>query len=489
MVKGTEMKKTKTVPSLIVLAALTMLLSFMVDTAHAKEPMLGIDTLKERLKENPDDGEAYKKLGELYSEAKEYELAERHFNKSISLGIKEQDVAYELGYAYSRLGIYDKAKNKLTVALANDEDRAKAYLELGYCYLKTMEFPKAEENLDKAIELDQTLTPKAKLYKGIIKYEQKNYDGAYADLDESVTTAADPVTRASAENYLSAIKKAKRAEKDYMLIASLSVVYDDNVVTANDSGPTRISNRDDIGAVGYFRGVYYPVKRESDLFLVSYMFYQKLYQDLHAFDLQDHSGLLQYTTMKSDAGSLSLKYNYDYYSLNGGRYFQRNRFMPVVTAKETDNATIEIRGLIESKEYFTTTELSGRNFGFGLTQSFDLRYRRKLSLSIDYNAESTRDNDYEYDSYKLKLGLNQVLSYGIDGDLTLGYSKKDYLHIHSVFGKRRDDEVQTASLRLQKEFGDSIVASLRYEYTLNASNIGFYDYKRNVTFLQLKYIY
>jgi len=447
-----------------------------------------IKLLKASIAATPDDAKLYMKIGNLYTQVKEYELGRRHLEKARELGADKGLTSYGIGYALSRLGYYDEAVVQLKDSLTNDSVKAKAHFEIGYCYYKTRKYDNANEHLDLALDTDNSLADKVRLYKGIILYEQESYEDALIHLRESFNSADDSITRASSRNFINAIKKQQRLEREFMLLASASFLYDDNVTTSSGSGSA--SDKDDNGLVGYVRGVYYPVKSKEQILLMSYMFYQKAYSDLNTYDLQDHNLLLIYTSLLSDFGTVTLKYDYDYYSLNGDRYFQRNKFAPTLKINETPKAYFEVTALAENKEYFTSTELSGNDFGGGIGQVFLVGSGTKLSLRYNYNTEETRSKDYEYTGNEFRVGLSDYsLIYGVTLDADVGFYQKDYENLHTTFAKKREDDVTTGYFRLKRELSSSITAALRYDYTDNDSNIPFYDYDRNVAYIELRYIY
>jgi Tfp pilus assembly protein PilF len=450
------------------------------------------DAIKEfklALKKMPASGEIYLHLGRAYNKVGEYELAQRHLTKAAESGIKEEDIVLDMGYSLRRLGYYEEAVGQYKSALKYKEIEGKAYIGLGYCNLKLKNYDEANRNLDKAMDLDGSVAAKAKLYKGIIKYEQGNYDEALLDLEVSLAGYEDYETKASAKNYISAVKKIKRGERNYLFVASLSLLFDDNVMTLNDSEVLSVSDKDDYGAVGYVRGIYHPIKNDVTTLFLGYMFYQKLYADLSDYNLQNHHALFNYTTGFGDFGAFLLRYDYNYYFLDGDRYFQKSNLKPALRINETKNAYLDINLTAGNKDYFSEKALSSNNFGGGLKQTLESKSGMSLYLLLDYNKEDTKDKDYEYTGLNLGLGFSHKCTKSTSVDLDAGYFMKDYDNTHSIFFVKRDDDVITALFRIKKEISSSLSTSLRYDYTVNDSNIDYYDYTRNVVSLEVKYLY
>lgn len=57
---------------------------------------------------------------------------------------------------------------------------------------------------------------------------------------------------------------------------------------------------------------------------------------------------------------------------------------------------------------------------------------------------------------------------------------QDYKHIHTTLEKEREDKVYQGSLGFTREFFESANLVLQYTKTRTDSNIGIYDYKRDV---------
>ncbi|MFC1855816.1 tetratricopeptide repeat protein [Thermodesulfobacteriota bacterium] len=448
-----------------------------------------VEALKDAIKISPNDAALYVKLGRVYNEKHEYELAIRYLDLAVQMGVSAFDVAYDIGYSNRFLGYYDEAIKVFNAVINKDDVKAKAHLELGYCYLKTMKYKEATSSLDKAIGYDDSLLSRAKLYKGMIKYQQGNYDDAISLLRQSLSGTSDFSTVISAKNYMAAAKSASRKDKRFMLIESFSLIYDDNIVTASDTEAVMVSDKADFGGIEYLRAAYYPIKSAENMLLLSYMYYHKFYFNLNKYNLEDHNAIVSYTRALDSSKALSFKYNYDYYSLESKRYFQRNRFAPALKIKESKNAHLEVNALAENKEYFGETSFSSTNYGGGFSQSLKFGLATKASFAFNYNKEETRNRDYEYSGQKYALLIDQPFYYGINISLSGEFYRKLYSNTHSAYKKKREDDVKTMTCGLQKSLTDSLSSSLRYYYRLNDSNIKDYEYDRSISVLEIKYIF
>ncbi len=456
---------------------------------EAKEYARAIKKLEGFIESTPGSAEAHIALGKANNKIGEFELGQRYLEKAVKLGAAEKDVLLLAGYSLRKLGLYSDAIEKFKRALEYPDLRAEGYFELGYCEYKLLNYPAAIKNLDKSMATDVSIKPKALLYKGIVKYEQKKYDDALKLLEEVLEGEADAVTTTSAKNFIKAIVKKRRLERGYLLSASASLVYDDNVVAVSDSEPVKISDKEDIGAVIYARGGRYFIKEKNRSLFAGYMFYQKLYQELYEYDLQSHNVVLNYTNRFKRSGALSLRYDYSYYSLNGTRYFQKNRFRPVYRHYESKNAYLDMEFLAYYKDYFSENDLTSSGIGGSITQTVEFKDGSSLSIAGAYVDENTLGDAYDYRGYKIKAGMDIKLPKDFSFGLDLGIFNKNYTRVHKVFGVERDDDIKTAYLKLGRELSANFEATLGYDYTFNSSNISYYDYKRNVSYFTIKYTY
>ncbi len=449
-----------------------------------------IQELKKTMEAGAVSGEVYFLIGKAYNRIKENELALNYFAESTVRKFDTKVLAFEMGLAYEKLGYYEDAIELFKISAQNTDEVGNSNYKLGQAYHKILKYDEATKSFDKAISADETLLPRAQLYKGIIKFEQKSYDEALFELKTAKKTAVSDVTKASAKNYISAVRAIKRATRDHSLDGALSFVYDDNVATVNDTEAVSISDKSDIGGVAYIRGIYCPIKTKENTLSIGYMFYQKLYQDMSAYNLQDHSGLLTYSTLLGEKTTLSLQYDYNYYFLDSEKYFQKHRLKPIFRFQQNRKSYFDFRLLADYKDYFAENTLDANNFGFGFTQSQTFKSGARIYFSLDFNKENTNDDDYDYRGRDFKIGVSSYpLFLGIDANLSVGFLKKSYKNVHSVYDVSRDDEVKTCYVSLKKELNDFITASLGYDFTFNDSNIIYYDYKRNVATIEFKFIY
>ena len=64
---------------------------------------------------------------------------------------------------------------------------------------------------------------------------------------------------------------------------------------------------------------------------------------------------------------------------------------------------------------------------------------------------------------------------------------QDFLHTHTVFGKKREDEIYTASVSFRWNVFDDASMNLQYSYVRADSNIAVYDYTRNIYTAGIEY--
>ena len=80
---------------------------------------------------------------------------------------------------------------------------------------------------------------------------------------------------------------------------------------------------------------------------------------------------------------------------------------------------------------------------------------------------------------------------GIDLEVDGAYRRRNYLHVSSFDAeplavldgndtREREDDRFTASVVLKRDLGRYLILSLGYAHTSNGSNIGFFEYHRNI---------
>jgi tetratricopeptide (TPR) repeat protein len=131
-----------------------------------------IEAYKKSIGQDPNNGEAYFRLGLAYMATAKKEEAEEAFRKSVEVyekylraNQKDAQAYYNMGQALTRLGnyqedrakapkVYQEAITALKKAIALEPENADMYFELGVAYNRLFQYQEAVKAFEKASELD-----------------------------------------------------------------------------------------------------------------------------------------------------------------------------------------------------------------------------------------------------------------------------------------------------------------------------------------------
>lgn len=110
--------------------------------------------LEQVLALQPDDYEAEKELGEVYSELGQYEKAARFMEKALARKPQDYWLAMGLAKCYRLMGRLERSKEVFSQAKRIDSKDAEDYIRQGYVYLDAGADAQAKKEFEKAIALD-----------------------------------------------------------------------------------------------------------------------------------------------------------------------------------------------------------------------------------------------------------------------------------------------------------------------------------------------
>jgi tetratricopeptide (TPR) repeat protein len=128
-----------------------------VQAAH--RPDEALQALRKTLEIQPNFALAFREMGMIELQAKDYVNAAQHLQKAVDLGLAKPYLLNFLGIAYSRTGKLDKAVTSYRKALQEMPDLAEAHLNLGFAYERLRQPERAAEEYATACRLDVKLCP------------------------------------------------------------------------------------------------------------------------------------------------------------------------------------------------------------------------------------------------------------------------------------------------------------------------------------------
>jgi hypothetical protein len=127
--------------------------------------------------------------------------------------------------------------------------------------------------------------------------------------------------------------------------------------------------------------------------------------------------------------------------------------------------------------------------GYGTYASWVWLFKKDSFLNLRYNLNTQNAKGRNWDNTSNSFSANVIFPMAekvllqLSGQIT----DQDYLNTHSTFGVKRDDKIYYLIGGLSWELNNNIALIAQYTRDRQDSNIGVYDYSRNLYTLGLEY--
>jgi len=370
--------------------------------------------------------------------------------KALELSPENPEAAYYAGVAYSRDGDYKEAERLFLQTLQLDETYANAYLELGRIYYVTSRCDDLETLLSRFTEISEDSALKGEAARLV--------DGC----------------------------RRKAEDKSFSLDVSAGTQYDSNVILEPSNPPVSAGRKSDTRAVLYVTSGAVLIKGRVIKLKADYNYYQSLHTNLNDFNVQYHKIAPALEMSFSSLFSSKAGYSLEYTLLGGDLYSRFHTYYGRFTVKEGGRSSTEAVYEYRANKYWdsgifqTNSIRSGHQNSVGVKQNFHLK---RLTGGIYYFSDFNRAEEGYWAFNGQRLGAELVCRVKTPLYLNLSgeYNVRRYRDDFPGFQERRLDRMQQYSLRLTYFLSDGISASITESYIVNSSNIGLFDYRRNMT--------
>lgn len=329
-----------------------------------------------------------------FFKAQNYPEAETKFRESIQLDPAQTGYYFQYGATLYKNQKYNEAL--IAFKLATDvsiNPREKAFYE-GICHMKLKEFsPALEQFALVASVTDDSLTPSASFFSGVIYFSQENYKLAKASFEKTLDTSKDPQLDEQADNYIEQIAnieqfQAKLAQRFTATVTS-GLMYDSNILLVSNSSSSSATDK------AGFRGLLNAGLEYRIIYTESHELNAELtYTDMYTVD----SKLKANSTLQmADPMLFSAKIPYKW----KGRFLKKPYLVKVAPGYET--LSLDIDGAGSRKLTMGTTTLSTE-------QTFIVKDDYFTIIKLDWRSEDSKiESAGTSDATKITLGSNNIL--------------------------------------------------------------------------------
>ncbi len=422
------------------------------------------------------------------------------------------DLQLMYGLVYVRLERWADARNHLEQARAADPDNGRVRLFLGVAYAKLDQPEDAEREYQEAIRLDPALRAQVSYRRGLLAISQGRPEHeSRAYFEQVVKEVPGSVLADSASGHLRGADGSARRRWSAWL--STAYQYDTNPSLAGATDiflPGTVDSDNDYLGLAELGIDAVALDMSPFLLRVGYRGGMQLHRNEKDLDIEEnHVWALGSYALAEDL-SLELRTTLEHYwtDWDGWRRtlsaepavnyvlrddiflraffrYENRGFFVAVPATPANPGTLNRDGRLQTwgaDQYWTLPDLFGWANRAGATY---------LRTGVRYRSEQTRGD--EFDSHGPSMIGTFATGLPYDAHLTteVWYERRRFSHpsIFELAEGDRKDHITQVRVTLARPVSDRMSLSAGYYYTHWRSNVGVYDFDRNVYELRMTYYY
>lgn len=486
-----------------------------------------IDSLAKARNADPKSSLPAYYLGMTYKNMQNYKEAKKYLKAAIALQPEIREATMELAEVYYDLGELQNALDLLTSAEKENVRPGQT------AYVKGLVLSGMDRNAEaiEAFENARTASPElvqaadyqigqAYLKESGAAVEEaerlKALEEAEDRFNAVIENNPDTDMAAFAKNFLDLIDKKKKEPRNIRAYLGLHLQFDDNVVLkpGDDTLASNITNEDDYREVVTGGIEYIPVNRRPLDYSAHYSFYISNHHDLSSFDVMSHSVALFPSRILNSVSKAGLALRYNHTWVDDDEYLSTAAITPTYTRYIGKKNTIQTYLNYARKEFLTPSSAGDEDrdadvysasvswFSFfkqdrgifvPFMESFELsafgENEGYLNLLYEFSKEETDGRNWEYIGNKVALIYLMPLLQNAKLRLAGDVKYENFTNNHTIFNKERRDIIYGLSGLLFYKFHENLDLQLLYSYRRDDSNIGIYDYDRNVYSIGIEWRY
>lgn len=429
-------------------------------------------------------------LGMARKQAMDYSGASANLNDAITLTPRIKEALVELIDVSLQLGEFEEAKKWIDVSEKEGIFPARTAFLKGMILQKEDRNFEAVEAFKKAKDLDESLTQSSDFRIAICYLKEKKLKKAKARFNAAVLHDPTSDLASFARNYQDIVEKRIFLERPLRFTVGLLGQYDTNMVLkpTEDAAASGITDEKSYASTASLRVDYVPVLEGPWLFNAQYSFVSNLHENhVHTHDMMANSISI---TPGYNFGryALNLAVSYSYFLLRDPGYKEYMDDLsvgPLLRVLLNDNHILETFAGYSRKEYFQPPlspdeDRDSNGFNAYIGWTWLLREDTFLNLKYAFSKEDADGANWDNEGHRFTanaiIPIVDKLKLQLSADEFLQY----YRHSHTSFEKKREDRVNTASVGLTWEFIENASFITQYTRTRCNSNLGIYDYRRNL---------
>ncbi len=446
-----------------------------------------LEIFKKLSESDPNSSLAAYYLGLTYKRIENYTEARAHLEASLGMTPKIKGALIELIDLLYRLDDIDQAKIWIKVAEEEGVRPAQAAFLKGLILLKAAEYEDAIKAFEDAKSLDAQLTQSADYQIGIAYIRLNKFENAKGIFEDIVSLDPHADIAEYASTYIDAIERKLEREKPLNLSLRFAFEYDSNVLLkpGDTALVTRITDEDDTRQVYDFKGDYTFRAPDNPLTLkTAYNLRISKQNDFGRYDTIINNFTAQ-PNLSLDNVLVTFPVNYSHTIVDEKNYLSAVALGNINNILLTNSQMVQLGGIYKYKNYlrppYGDEDRTGNELiGTGGLFHFFAKNKGFLSLRYSFNKDWTEGNNWEYFGNKISAGILipfwKLFNFNLQGEVFLQH----FNNIHTVYGKKRNDQSYSVSSLLSCEIIENTELQFQYTYVNSQSNLNIYEYDRHI---------
>jgi Flp pilus assembly protein TadD len=424
--------------------------------------------------------------------------ARDRFAAAVDADPRDPAAQYGLGLTLAKLERWEDARAPLEKAIELRPDFPQARRALGLVLLHVGEealarkdYATAASLFDRAAELTPKYAGRSRYLAGVARARAGQADQARADF-QAAARMPDPEAAAAAGTYAERLGEGGEgaAAKRWEVRGLAGFQYDSNPSLEPHNVHDR---RDEATFVLGAHGRYDVVQQERALVRLDYDFYQTLLPTFEDFQFRAHQAAGTASWAVRRGLWLGVQGGYNHYSLGSHQYLQEPFVLPFVSFAEGAWGRTQLHYRHGESDYLSSPFdgiRDGQTNGAAINQlvlfSGGARY---LTFGYQFEREEPDDavgSDWERDSNQAHVGVGFPAWWKTAVELIYAYRNDDYDNRNSFdapLNRVRVDDEHRFYAGAKRTLTEHLNVTLAYRGIINTSNIGLFDYRRNVASL------
>ena len=456
-----------------------------------------IVTLAEARKNEPESSVAAFFLGMAYKQTMDYEKSLNNLLDSVTLTPRIKEALVEVVDVATQLGKPDIAKKWIEVAEKENIFPAKIAFLKGLIFKQEGKNREAAESFANAKSIDPKMSQAADIQIALSYVKDRRLNDARKSFEAAIVNDPQSDLAGFARQYLDAVKQRINREKPFRFTLGVFGQYDDNMVLKpNDQSFAAGITNESSGVLNtLFRANFSPRLNGPWLFSAQYA----LGSSVHDKNRFTHDSL-------SNSISITPGYNFGeyavYLSTNYSHAMVRDPGYegysgsfstgPLLRMAINGNQLLEIFSGYTNTRYFRdplAPEEDRDSSGYRSYISWLWLFKKDYFLNLRFQADRQDTDGRNWDNSNLGFSINYAMPVyeKIKLQLSSQFNDQKFDNRHTVFDVTREDKVFAFSGGFSWDWENDVTVVTQYTRVRTDSNIGIYDYTRNMYTLGIEY--